>query len=347
MSVVRYLSAETRRRISEANPIVEIVGADVPLRRAGAVFVGLCCFHREKSPSLTVSPARWRFRCYGCGAAGDGFDYIMAKGGGGFADAVRHLTQRAGIVAEELGTSTGIPVDLPSLRKPSVEEPAKVLQMPADLRPLTTTQARAVAERRGLSVAGLNLAVSRGLLWCGSPRHLAAWIVTDRQRVNAQARRLDGRLWQHIGGKKAYTLPGSRAAWPIGVREADSFPCVALVEGGPDLLAACHFVAAEGREKDVTAVSMLGAANDIPEDALLFLANKRVRLFPHLDTAGREAAVRWSRQLERVGCDVDAFDFHGLRRADGGVVADLNDLAAVDADDFEANRADLERILPE
>ena len=122
---------------------------------------------------------------------------------------------------------------------------------------------------------------------------------------------------------------------------------MALVEGGPDLLAAHHFIAAEGRESDVAAVAVLGAANDIPEEALLLLANKRVRIYPHLDTAGAAAAVRWTTQLERGGCELDAFRFDGLRCADGGAVGDLNDLAAVDADDFEAERAELERILPQ
>jgi hypothetical protein len=122
---------------------------------------------------------------------------------------------------------------------------------------------------------------------------------------------------------------------------------VALVEGGPDLLAAHCFIVAEGREKDVAAVGMMGGANHIPEDALLFLAKKRVRIFPHIDPAGQAAAVRWTEQLERVGCEVDAFDLSGLRRADGADVKDLNDLALIDADCFEAERGDLERILPQ
>ena len=173
-----------------------------------------------------------------------------------------------------------------------------------------------------------------------------AWIVTDGARVNAQARRLDGRLWPHIGDKKAFTLPGSRAAWPIGTKEAENFPCVVLVEGGPDLLAAHHFIVAEDREADTAAVAVLGAANDLPEDALLHLANKRVRLFPHADAAGRAAALRWTRQLERVGCEVDAFDFVGLICSDGEVVEDLNDFALLDANQFEAEHADLMEVLP-
>ena len=59
-----------------------------------------------------------------------------------------------------------------------------------------------------------------------------AWIITDSRRRNAQARRLDGQSWERLGAK-AWTLPGSEAAWPIGLREVSSFPAIALVEGGP------------------------------------------------------------------------------------------------------------------
>ena len=138
---------------------------------------------------------------------------------------------------------------------------------------------------------------------------------------------MNGGLWEHIGGKKAFTLPGSQARWSIGAKEADGFPYVVVTEGGPDLLAAHHFITVEGREGDTAAIGMMESGNDFLESALLYLANKRVRIFPHLDTAGTDAAVRWAEQLGRVGCEVDAFSFDGLRQADGQPVKDLNDLA--------------------
>ena len=323
-------------------------------KKAGAAYIGLCCFHPEKTPSFVVTPARQRFKCFGCGASGDVFGYVTLAGSMSFLDGVRHLAARAGIpILGELAGAVPPASFKPAVRAAVTPEPERVLRLPQDLRRGSRAELRAVADRRGLSVEGLELASRRGLLWFGSPRTRPdwqawhSWIVMDAERVNAQARRMDGEAWPHIGGKKAYTLPGSRAAWPIGTGEADAFPFVALVEGGPDLLAAHHFIAAEGRENDVAAVAMLGATNNLPETALLLLANKRVRLFPHSDPAGQDAAVRWTGQLERVGCEVDAFSFEGLRRADGEPVADLNDLALVDADDFEAERNELERILPQ
>ena len=353
MSVSRLLPEETIRQVAAAIDIVELIGRDVLLRKTGVTFTGLCPFHQEKTPSFVVTPARQRFKCFGCGASGDVFGYVTLTGSMSFLDGVRHLAARAGIpIMGEALDAVPLVAFKPSARLGPTPGIERVLRLPQDLRRCRRAELRAVADRRGLSLEGLELATGRGLLWNGTQRTRPdwqarpSWIVTDRERVNAQARKMDGTTWQHIGDKKAFTLPGSRAAWPIGAREAEEFPFVALVEGGPDLLAAHHFIAAEGRENDAAAVAMLGAGNDIPEDALLFLANKRVRIFPHVDVAGEAAAVRWNDQLERVGCTVDAFRFEGLRRADGGAVGDLNDLALVDADCYEAERADLEEVLP-
>jgi hypothetical protein len=192
---------------------------------------------------------------------------------------------------------------------------------------------------RNLSFEGLQLSSERGLLWFATLKGFDAWIVTDSERVNAQARRMDGKPWRHIGAK-AWTLPGSWASWPVGIREARQFDCIALVEGGPDLLAAFHFIASEGREKDSAPVAMLGASQRVHEQALRFFAAKCVRIFGHDDDEGRRAVNVWAAQLESVGAELSAFDCGGLRKADGTPVKDLNDCTSIHADDFE-----LERIL--
>ena len=79
---------------------------------------------------------------------------------------------------------------------------------------LKEAEIKAIAELHGLSVEGVCLAASRGLLWCADSREGRAWIVTDSYRRNSQARRLDVKLWECIASK-AWTLPVSPAAWPI------------------------------------------------------------------------------------------------------------------------------------
>ncbi|MGH7813886.1 MAG: DNA primase [Candidatus Binataceae bacterium] len=89
--------------------IVEIIGAHVRLRRAGRNFVGLCPFHNEKTPSFSVNAERGFFHCFGCGAGGSVFNFIMRTDGLTFPEAVRSLAQRYGVALPERGESAGPP----------------------------------------------------------------------------------------------------------------------------------------------------------------------------------------------------------------------------------------------
>ncbi len=87
-------------QIRSASDIVDVVGAVVPLKRAGANFVGLCPFHREKTPSFNVNPHRQIFHCFGCQKGGDVFTFVREYESLGFMEAVKRLADRAGIVIE-------------------------------------------------------------------------------------------------------------------------------------------------------------------------------------------------------------------------------------------------------
>jgi len=117
-------------------------------------------------------------------------------------------------------------------------------------------------------VKGLRLATERGLLWFADWHEQRAWIVTDSRRINGQARRLDGKPWQELDGAKAWTFARSLTSWPIGAREAEPYPNIALCEGSPDLLAAHHYIYQEGKENTWGAVTILGSRNKIFVDAL-------------------------------------------------------------------------------
>ncbi len=82
--------------------IVEVIGAHVRLRKAGRNFVGLCPFHNEKTPSFTVNREKGFFHCFGCGAGGTVFNFLMKMEGATFPEAVRSLANRYGVtIAEE------------------------------------------------------------------------------------------------------------------------------------------------------------------------------------------------------------------------------------------------------
>ncbi len=88
---------EIRARID----IVELIGArGVALKRAGASFKGCCPFHREKTPSFHVNPARQFYHCFGCQEHGDVFTFVMKQEGLTFIEAVRALAEKAGVTLD-------------------------------------------------------------------------------------------------------------------------------------------------------------------------------------------------------------------------------------------------------
>lgn len=100
------IPSETIEQIAGANDIVEVIGSYFPLKRAGANFKALCPFHQEKTPSFIVSPSRQTFHCFGCGAGGSVFRFVMDYEHTDFPSAVRNLAARVGItVVEERGAA--------------------------------------------------------------------------------------------------------------------------------------------------------------------------------------------------------------------------------------------------
>ena len=93
-------SSATLEQIRAASDIVDVIGSYLPLKRAGANFVALCPFHKEKSPSFNVNPNRQIFHCFGCHKGGDVFAFVKEYENIDFPEAVRRLGDRAKIPLE-------------------------------------------------------------------------------------------------------------------------------------------------------------------------------------------------------------------------------------------------------
>src|SRR5262249_52699859 len=94
------ISPSTLEQIRSASDIVDVIGPALPLKRAGANFVALCPFHKEKSPSFNVNPHKQIFHCFGCHKGGDVFTFVKDYENLPFVDAVRRLAERANIPLE-------------------------------------------------------------------------------------------------------------------------------------------------------------------------------------------------------------------------------------------------------
>lgn len=93
----RIYNEEALNEIRARTDIVEVVSGYVLLKQAGNTYKGLCPFHTEKTPSFTVSAEKQLFYCFGCGAGGDVFSFVMKIENMNFGDAARMLAERVGV----------------------------------------------------------------------------------------------------------------------------------------------------------------------------------------------------------------------------------------------------------
>jgi DNA primase len=91
------ISEDKLEEVRTRADIVEVIGAHVRLKRAGRNFVGLCPFHSEKTPSFSVNSERGFFHCFGCGAGGTVFNFVMRTEGLNFPEAIESLARRYGV----------------------------------------------------------------------------------------------------------------------------------------------------------------------------------------------------------------------------------------------------------
>ena len=92
-----YYPDELVEEIRIKNDIVDIVSGYVKLQKKGASYFGLCPFHNEKSPSFSVSPGKQMYYCFGCGAGGNVFSFLMNYENFTFQEALKALADRAGV----------------------------------------------------------------------------------------------------------------------------------------------------------------------------------------------------------------------------------------------------------
>lgn len=97
MEVVMYYSDELIEEVRMKNDIVDVISGYVRLQKKGSSYFGLCPFHNEKSPSFSVSRQKQMYYCFGCGAGGNVFTFLMEYENLTFVEAVQMLAERAGV----------------------------------------------------------------------------------------------------------------------------------------------------------------------------------------------------------------------------------------------------------
>lgn len=116
-----YYPEEIVEEVRSKNDIVDIISGYVKLKNKGTSYFGLCPFHNEKTGSFSVSPQKQMFYCFGCGASGNVYTFLMKYENDTFQEAIQKLAQRAGVELPE--------VELSEEQKKTMSEKAQLLEI--------------------------------------------------------------------------------------------------------------------------------------------------------------------------------------------------------------------------
>ena len=304
--------------------IVEVIGTQVRLRRAGRNFVGLCPFHNEKTPSFSVNQERGLFHCFGCGAGGTVFDFLMRIEGLTFPEAMQSLAKQYGITlpgwtaddGTRLGPADSERASMLAANQVAAEFYAHVLWNTSDgelardylkTRGITGETARAfmlgfappraanvvaVLQKRGLLEPALKLGLAKkdesGTAYDMFRARLMFPIRDAQGRVIAFGGRvLDNRLPKYINSAESPLYSKARALY--GLAEARQTISKAdraiVVEGYIDVIALWQAGFKE-------TVASLGTALTVEQLRLLSRYTRNILACFDGDEAGRKASLR-------------------------------------------------------
>lgn len=92
-----YYEEDFVEEVRQRNDIIDVISSYVNLKRTGSNYVGLCPFHNEKTASFSVSPGKQMYYCFGCGAGGNVFTFLMEYENLTFVEALEQLAEKAGM----------------------------------------------------------------------------------------------------------------------------------------------------------------------------------------------------------------------------------------------------------
>jgi DNA primase len=372
--MARY-TQDSRERVRDAVDFAELVGARTELRQAGVRRLqGLCPFHDERTPSFGIDPVEKLYHCFGCGAGGDVFTFVMETEGLDFAGALEALADRYGVKLERDAEDPREAARrrerdrLFALLERTAAYYVRLLWESGEAAP-----AREYLRSRGLEEAALReyrVGFSPGA-WdrvVGASRAagysedelLACGLAQRRREGPGLIDRFHGRIMFPLCDERGRVLGfGARALRPDdrGPKYLNSSDNAVFHKGrvvyGADLARAAaaragRVVLVEGytdaialRQAGVAEVvgSMGTALTDQQVDALRRLA-PTVLFCQDPDAAGQEAVVRGVRALNRSG-GPRGLDFRIVRLPAGSDPADV-----VQRDGADAMRALLDRSVP-
>ena len=344
--MAKYYSEELIEEIRSSNDIVDVISQYVILKRSGRNFFGLCPFHKEKSPSFSVSPDKQIFHCFGCGVGGNVIHFVSKIENLGFKDTLEMLANRVNIQLPELdGYDSDVNAKLKSrlyelnqatatfyhenLYKPSSKEAQEYIKKrKLDNNTLksfligysgvfdelyTYLKSKGFSENEILA-SGLVNKNENGRFIDRFRRRLMFPIQDVRNRVIAFGGRvLDDSKPKYINSAENLVYSKGRHLFGLNLAKNSQKKNLIIVEGYMDCISLY--------QRGITnVVASLGTALTEAQGRLLRKHSEQVIIGYDADGAGQAATIRGMEILQNLGCDIRILQIEGAKDPDEFVV---------------------------
>ena len=343
--MVRY-SEELIEEIKNSNDIVDVISQYVNLKRSGRNFFGLCPFHKEKSPSFSVSPDKQIFHCFGCGAGGNVIHFISKIENADFKEAIGILANRAGI---ELPTLNNYEDNKTALLKSKVYEinqiaaefyhqnlykpTSKIGQEYIKKRKLDNRTLKSfligysgnfdelyrILKQKGFTeeeilASSLVNKKDDGKYIDRFRKRVMFPIQDTRNKVIAFGGRVtDDSKPKYINSPENIVYSKGRHLFGLNVAKRGELKNIIIVEGYMDAISLY--------QRGITnVVASLGTALTEAQGRLLRRYSERVTIGYDSDGAGQSATLRGLEILQNIGCDVRILQISGAKDPDEYVI---------------------------
>ena len=343
--MIRY-SDELIDEIKSSNDIVDTISQYVTLKRSGRSFFGLCPFHKEKSPSFSVSPDKQIFHCFGCGAGGNVIHFISKIENLDFRETLEFLAERSGI---ELPTSENEQFNQRQVLKDKVY---KINECTANFYHENLYKPTAKPAQEYVKTRKLNNATLKSFLigYSGTYNELynhlrkqgfsneeilASSLVNRNERgqyidrfrnrlmipimdirgkvIAFGGRVLDKSLPKYINSPETIVYTKGRHLFGLNVAKKGNLDKIVIVEGYMDAISLY--------QRGITnVVASLGTALTEAQGRLLRKYAGQVIISYDSDGAGQAATMRGLEILKNLGCDVRILQMDGAKDPDEYVI---------------------------
>lgn len=342
--MVRY-SDDVIEEIISSNDIVDVVSQYVTLKRSGRNFLGLCPFHKEKTPSFSVSPDKQIFHCFGCGVGGNVIHFVSKIENLNFKESLEMLADKAGITLPTINSGED------SKRQELKEKIYKINEAVAELyhktlyEPIAKPAQEYVKKRkldnktlvnfkigyapnqnilyRFLKEKGFNeeeiltstLVKKYNNNYIDSFKNRLIFPILDvRNRVIAFGGRvLDNSLPKYINSPDTIVYNKGRNLYGLNVAKNSKLDKIIMVEGYMDCVSL--------HQRGITnVVASLGTALTENQGRLLRKYSEKVIISYDSDGAGQAATLRGLEILKNIGCDVRILQMEGAKDPDEYVI---------------------------